>query len=90
MLFMIVEHFEGGDPTPVYRRFAERGRMAPAGLEYHGSWVTDDLTRCYQVMECADRSLLEEWMRAWDDLVRFEVVEVMSSADAVAAVAACE
>ena len=86
MLFMIVEHFEGGDPAPVYRRFAERGRMAPPGLEYHGSWVTDDLTRCYQVMECADRSLLEEWMKAWDDLVRFEVIEVMSSADAVAAV----
>ena len=62
MLFMIIEHFEDGDPAPVYRRFAERGRMAPPGLEYHGSWVTADLTRCYQVMECADRALLEEWM----------------------------
>ena len=31
MLFMIIEHFEGGDPAPVYRRFAERGRMAPPG-----------------------------------------------------------
>jgi hypothetical protein len=62
--------------------------MAPPGLEYHGSWVTDDLTRCYQVMECADRALLEEWMQAWDDLVRFEVIEVMSSAAAAAAVAA--
>ena len=61
--------------------------MAPLGLDYHGSWVTDDLTGCYQVMECADRSLLEEWMSAWDDIVRFEVVEVMSSAEAVAAVA---
>ena len=88
MLFMIIEHFEDGDPAPVYRRFAEQGRMAPPGLEYRGSWVTDDLTRCYQVMECADRALLEEWMQAWDDLVRFEVIEVMSSADAVAAVAA--
>ena len=88
MLFMIIEHFEDGDPAPVYRRFAEQGRMAPPGLEYHGSWVTHDLARCYQVMECADRALLEEWMRAWGDLVRFEVIEVMSSADAVAAVAA--
>ena len=79
MLFMIVEHFVGGDPAPVYRRFAERGRMAPTGLDYHGSWVTEDLARCYQVMGCADRSLLEEWMSAWDDLVRFEVIEVMSS-----------
>lgn len=88
VLFMIIEHFEGGDPRAVYARFAEQGRMAPPGLEYHGSWVTDDLTRCYQVMECADRGLLEEWMAAWGDLVRFEVVDVMSSADAVAAVAA--
>ena len=87
MLFMIVEHFEGGDPSPVYRRFAERGRMAPPGLAYHGSWVTEDLTRCYQVMECSDRSLLEEWMSAWEDLVRFEVIEVISSAAAAAAVA---
>jgi hypothetical protein len=88
MLFMIVEHFESGDLVLVYRRFAERGRMAPPGLEYHGSWVTDDLSRCYQVMECADRSLLEEWMRAWDDLVRFEVIDVISSADAAAIVEA--
>jgi hypothetical protein len=90
MLFMIVEHFEGGDPAAVYRRLAERGRMAPTGLQYHGSWVIEDLTRCYQVMECADRLLLEEWMGAWDDLVRFDVIEVMASADAVAAVAARE
>jgi len=88
MLFMIVEHFEGGDPAPVYRRFAEQGRMAPPGLEYLGSWVTEDLTRCYQVMACADRASVGEWMKAWDDLVRFEVIEVMSSADAVAVVGA--
>lgn len=82
MLFMIIEHFADGDPGPVYRRFRERGRLAPEGLEYRGSWVTSDLARCYQVMECDERSLLDTWMAAWDDLVRFEVVEVMTSADA--------
>jgi len=82
MLFMIVEHFEDADPGPAYARFRERGRLAPEGLDYLGSWVTSDLTRCYQVMECADRSLLEEWMAQWADLVRFEVVEVMTSAEA--------
>ncbi len=87
MLFMIIEHFEGGDPAPVYRRFRERGRLAPEGLDYLGSWVTSDLTRCYQVMECADRALLDEWMAQWADLVRFEVVEVMTSAEAAEAVA---
>ena len=83
MLFMIVEHFRGGDPRPVYERFRERGRLAPEGLEYRGSWVTTDLARCYQVMECRQRELLDEWMVQWDDLVDFEVVEVVSSSDAV-------
>jgi hypothetical protein len=90
MLFMVIEHFEGGDPEPVYRRFAERGRLAPDGLAYVGSWVTSDLTRCYQVMETADRSLLDEWMARWADLVRFEVVEVIGSAEAAAAVAGAD
>ena len=75
MLFMVIEHFSGGDPEPVYRRFGERGRLAPEGVDYLGSWVTADVTRCYQVMKCADRSLLEAWMAEWSDLVRFEVVE---------------
>ena len=46
MLFMIVEHFRGGDPQPVYDRFRLRGRLAPDGLRYINSWVTADLTRC--------------------------------------------
>ncbi len=87
VLYMIIERFAGGDPAPVYRRFAERGRLAPEGLAYVGSWVTSDLTRCYQVMDCADRSLLDAWMAQWDDLVQFEVVEVMTSAEAAEAVA---
>lgn len=82
MLFLIVEHFKDGDPVPVYARFREHGRLAPPGLEYVNSWVTTDLTRCYQVMECSDRALLDEWMSRWADLARFDVVEVVSSADA--------
>jgi hypothetical protein len=87
MLYVIIEHFADGDPGPVYHRFHERGWLAREGLEYHGSWVTSDLTRCYQVMECDDRALLDEWIAAWDDLVRFEVVEVVTSAEAAEAVA---
>ena len=88
MLYMVIEHFRGGDARPVYRRFAERGRLAPEGLTYVSSWVTDDLRRCYQVMECADRALLEQWMDAWRDLVDFEVIPVVTSAEAAAQVAA--
>ena len=86
MLYRVIEHFRDGDPRPVYRRFAERGRLAPEGLAYVSSWVTDDLRRCYQEMECGDPALLEEWMASWRDIVDFEVVPVITSAAAAAAV----
>lgn len=86
MLFMVIEHFRGGDPRPVYDRFRAHGRLAPPGLRYVNSWVTDDVTRCYQVMECDDRAPLDEWMAAWSDLVEFDVVPVITSADAAARV----
>ena len=85
MLYMIIEHYKAG-PEPVYRRFRERGRMAPDGLRYVTSWVTTDLARCYQVMECDDRALLEQWMNHWSDIVEFEVIAVVTSAEAAAAV----
>ena len=78
--------YKNGDARPVYRRFHEKGRMAPDGLTYVNSWVTSDLTTCYQVMESADRALLDRWIDAWKDLVEFEVVPVMTSAEAAAAV----
>jgi uncharacterized protein DUF3303 len=87
MLYMIVERFRDGDPAPVYRRFRDRGRLAPAGLTYVSSWVTHGLTTCFQVMETDDPALLEQWIANWRDLVEFEVHPVMSSAEAQAAVA---
>jgi len=86
MLYMIIEDFKG-DPVPVYRRFRDQGRKMPDGLHYVGSWVTSDLQRCYQVMECADPGLLQQWLDRWTDLVRFEVVPVVTSADAAAMIA---
>jgi hypothetical protein len=85
MLFMVVEHFKPGAAGPIYRRFRERGRMTPVGLTYINSWITPDLAHCYQVMECEDRALLDEWMAKWDDLVDFEVVPVVTSAEAATA-----
>lgn len=86
MLYMIVEHF-GDNAIPIYRRFRERGRMAPDGLRYVASWVTEDYRRCFQVMECDDPALLEQWMSHWRDLAEFEVIPVNTSADAAAAIA---
>ena len=86
-LYMIVENYRNGDPAPVYQRFREHGRMAPDGLTYLSSWVTQDLSRCYQVMETSDRNLLEEWISKWNDIVDFEVFPVVTSQEAAAKVA---
>ena len=45
MLYVVIENFANKDPIPVYRRFAERGRLAPDGLRYVASW---DFGPCYQ------------------------------------------
>lgn len=83
MLYMIVEHFKNKDAVPVYRRFRDRGRLAPEGLTYVSSWVDEKLERCYQLMETDDRRLLEQWMANWRDIVDFEVYPVMTSKEAV-------
>jgi hypothetical protein len=82
MLFMVIERFKEGDPLPVYRRFRDHGRLAPADLAYVASWVANDLQTCYQLMEGNDASSLEEWMKQWRDLVDFDVVPVLTSAEA--------
>lgn len=87
MLYLIIESYKNQDPAPVYRRFRDQGRLAPAGLRYVSSWVTEDLTRCYQIMQCEDARLLDEWIARWSDLVDFEVVPVITSAEAAERVA---
>ena len=86
MLYMVVETFKNSDPVPVYRRFRDRGRLAPDGLAYVSSWVDVTLQRCFQIMETDNRQLLETWIAAWSDMVDFEVFPVMSSTDAAARV----
>jgi Protein of unknown function (DUF3303) len=87
MLYLVIENFRNGDAAPVYRRFHGSGRMMPVGLGYVASWVTADLRRCFQVMECDDPSLLAQWMARWEDLIDFEVVPVVTSAEAAASIA---
>jgi hypothetical protein len=86
MHYMILEHFKS-DPVAVYRRFRDEGRLSPEGLRYVSSWVTKDLQRCYQIMECDDPRLLEQWMDRWKDLVDFEVIPVVPSSEAAAIIA---
>jgi uncharacterized protein DUF3303 len=82
MIYMVVEQFRDGDAVPVYRRFRDRGRLAPDGLTYVQSWVDDTMRRCYQLMETDDRALLDEWIAHWSDIVDFEVYPVITSAEA--------
>lgn len=84
MLYMIVESFRNQDAVPVYQRFRSQGRLAPEGLTYVSSWVDTQFHRCFQLMETEDRSLLDQWIANWDDLVDFEVIPVMTSAEAAA------
>jgi hypothetical protein len=87
MLFMIIERFHDGRAPDIYRRFRDRGRMAPAGVNYVASWVDLEYTRCFQVMEASDEAHLQKWIANWQDLVDFEVIPVRTSADAAAAIA---
>jgi hypothetical protein len=88
MLYMIIERFKNGDPVPVYRRFRDRGRLMPDGVNYVSSWITTDMSMCWQVMECDDRRLLDEWIANWSDLTDFEVIPVITSPEAREKIAA--
>ncbi len=84
MLFMVIEEFRDQKAAPAYRRFRKAGRMLPEGVTFHGSWVTADLGRCFQLMEAEDLSLLQAWVARWSDLVRFEIVPVAPGAETAA------
>jgi predicted nucleic acid-binding protein len=84
MLFMVIEYFQPGRAAEVYRRFRDRGRMAPADVRYVSSWVDLEFRR--QIMEADSESALREWTRHWENLVSFEIVPVRTSAEAAAAI----
>ncbi|MEM8530340.1 MAG: DUF3303 family protein [Chloroflexota bacterium] len=87
MLFMIIERFRDNDMLPVYKRIQDEGRMFPDGLTYINSWVEPNFSRCFQLMECDDLCLLQEWILKWRGFgIAFEVVPVLSSADTQAIV----
>jgi hypothetical protein len=86
MLFMVIERFRDRDAVSVYRRSREMGRMLPEGLKYVGSWVEANFDRCFQLMECNDPRLFQEWILNWQDLVEFEITPVVTSEETVQSV----
>jgi len=81
MLFMVVERFKNRDAKAVYRHFREHGRGVPDGLTYVGSWIETNFDRCFQLMECGDARLLQQWVLFWQEHVEFEIVPVVPSAE---------
>jgi hypothetical protein len=81
MLFMVIERFKDRDAKAVYRRLRDQGRGAPEGLRYVDSWIEASFARCFQLMECDDARLLQQWVAFWGDLVEFEIVPVVPSTE---------
>ena len=81
MLFMVIEHFRNSDPTAIGERFQRTGRQMPEGLTYHASWIDAKGARCFQLMETTRPELFTDWTSHWADLMDFEIVPVLTSAD---------
>ena len=81
MLFMVIERFKDRNAREVYGRFRDQGRGAPEGLRYVGSWIEANFDRCFQLMECDDARLLQQWVAFWGDLIEFEFFPVVPSAE---------
>jgi Protein of unknown function (DUF3303) len=86
MLFMVIERFKNQDARAIYRRLRDKGRGMPDGLRYVNSWIEASLDRCFQLMECDDVPLLQQWITYWNDLIEFEIVPVAPSSEVRAAI----
>jgi uncharacterized protein DUF3303 len=81
MLFMVIERFRDDDMVPVYQKLRDSGRTMPEGLKYIDSWIEPNFSRCFQLMQCDDASLLQEWILQWRGLgMTVEIVPVVPSA----------
>lgn len=79
---MVIERFRPGKIKELYKRFDEKGRMIPEGVQYVNSWINEDVSICFQVMETDSVEKLHEWISHWNDLADFELIPVISSAAA--------
>ena len=59
--------------------FKNKGARLPDGLRYIESWVEANFDRCFQLMECDEAVLLQQWVLQWRDLAEFEIVPVSPS-----------
>jgi hypothetical protein len=79
MLFMVIERFKNA--AAVGERFKACGRMLPEGIVYQASWMEETGARCFQIMDAVSLAASQVWIARWDDLVEFEIVPVLTSAE---------
>ena len=85
---MIIERFRDDDMLPVHKRIRDHGRMIPEGLKYVDSWVEPNFSRCFQLMECDNLRVLQEWILNWRGSgATFEIVPVLTSKETLGVVA---
>ena len=82
MLYMIIETFHPHKVKQLYKRFEEKGRQLPAGVNYIDSWIDEEIKTCYQVMESDTEEKIREWIQHWIDLSDFQIIPVLTSAQA--------
>ncbi len=82
MHYLIIETFHKGKVKALYQRFAEKGRMMPEGVEYINSWTDEAIEVCYQIMKSDSLEKLQEWVSYWSDLADFQIIPVLTSAEA--------
>lgn len=87
MQFLIITGFRNQNAAATYRRMREDGRLIPEGMVFKASYCTADLARTFQIFECEDVTLIQRWCARWSDLCDFEVLPVVSGAEAAAALA---
>lgn len=82
MLYLVIEKFHKGKEKELYKRFDEEGRLMPEGIRYINSWIDEQLTTCFQVMEAGTIENIHEWISHWNDLADFQIIPVLTSAQA--------
>jgi hypothetical protein len=82
MKYLIIERFHAEKVKLLYKRFEEKGRQMPEGVTYISSWIDENVSTCYQVVEAVSIEKLNEWISHWNDVADFEIIPVITSAEA--------
>ena len=54
MRYLVIERYKPNCAKQIYQRVEAHGRQMPKTLHYVESWISADLTTCYQLMDCDD------------------------------------